>query len=170
MSPHQKSEHRDSHAGARDPGVTEDSFARKTGDQFADHAHTGQNHDVNRRMRIKPEHVLEQNWIAAEVRVEDSHAPDSFESDQTERDREHRRRKHHDQTGRVERPNEQRQPKPRQTRRAHLVRRDNEIYPGHDGGKTGHEHTGRHRDHVRVCVSRAVRRVKRPASIDASAN
>jgi hypothetical protein len=39
---------------------------------FADDAHAGQNHDVDRRMRVEPEHVLEQNGIAADGRVEDA--------------------------------------------------------------------------------------------------
>ena len=38
----------------------------------ADHAHGGQNHDVNGRVRIEPEQVLEQNGIAAKARVEDA--------------------------------------------------------------------------------------------------
>ena len=67
MSPDQKTEHRDRHAGTGDQAVTEDSFARETGDQFADHTHAGQNHDVNRRMRVEPEEMLEEKRIAAQV-------------------------------------------------------------------------------------------------------
>ena len=101
VSPHQKSKDRNRHAGTGDPCVTKDPFARKTGDQFANYTHAGQDHDVNSRMRIKPEHVLEQNWIASKFRVEDSHTPNSFERNQTERDGEHRRREYHDQAGRI---------------------------------------------------------------------
>ena len=65
MAPDQKTEHGDRHARERNERVTEDLLSRETGDQFADHAHAGQNHDVNGRMRVEPEEVLEQNRIAA---------------------------------------------------------------------------------------------------------
>ena len=135
MTPDQEAEHRDRHAGTSDEAVTEDLFARETGDHFADHAHARQNHDVNRRMRIEPEQVLEQNRVAAEFRIENADAPDAFQRHQRQRDREHRRGQHHDEARRIQRPDEQRQPKPGQARRAHLVDGDDEIQPGEDGEK-----------------------------------
>ena len=39
-----------------------------------DHAHRRQHHDVDRRVRVEPEQVLEQQRIAAERRVEDADA------------------------------------------------------------------------------------------------
>ena len=59
MAPDHKSENSDGHARRADPRIAVNSFARKTRDQFADHAHSRQNHDVNRRMRIEPEQMLE---------------------------------------------------------------------------------------------------------------
>ena len=75
MAPNQKSNDRDGHAGERDEIVAEDFFSRKAGDDFADHAHARQNHDVNRRMRIKPKQMLEQNRVAAEFGIENADAP-----------------------------------------------------------------------------------------------
>ena len=72
MAPDQKPENGNGHAGGADPGVAENPFTRKTGDQFTDHPHSRQNHDVNRRMRIKPEEMLKQNRIAAEFWIKDS--------------------------------------------------------------------------------------------------
>src|SRR5207245_4344219 len=43
-------------------------------DQLADHAHARQDHNVNRRVRIEPEKMLEQERIAAEGGVEDADA------------------------------------------------------------------------------------------------
>ena len=41
-------------------------------DDLADYTHRRQNHDVNRRVRIEPEQMLEQQRIAAELRIEDA--------------------------------------------------------------------------------------------------
>src|SRR5437899_996891 len=46
--------------------------------------------------------------------------------------------------------------------------RHHEIHAGYDGGEPGHKNAGCHRDHMRVCVGGAVRRVKRPASVYAA--
>jgi hypothetical protein len=35
-------------------------------DQLADHAHGRQHHDVDRGVRVEPEHVLEQHRVAAQ--------------------------------------------------------------------------------------------------------
>ena len=59
MPPHHKPEHRDGHAARGDVFMTKDSLSRKTRDQLADHAHSRQDHDVNRRMRVEPKKVLE---------------------------------------------------------------------------------------------------------------
>ena len=61
-----------------DESVSEDALAREAGDELADHAHAGQDHDVNGRMRIEPEHVLEQDRIAAERRIENADMQDAL--------------------------------------------------------------------------------------------
>src|SRR6266478_1703812 len=54
MTPHEKAQYRNRQAGKGDKAIAEDPFARKTSDQFAHHSHTGQNHDVDRWVRIEP--------------------------------------------------------------------------------------------------------------------
>ena len=59
-------------ARKRDEGIAEDAFAREAGDDLADHAHARQNHDVDGRVRVEPEQVLEQDRIAAVGRIENA--------------------------------------------------------------------------------------------------
>ena len=54
--------------------VAEDALAGEAGDDFADHAHAGQDHDVDGRVGVEPEQVLEQQRIAAEAGIEDADA------------------------------------------------------------------------------------------------
>ncbi len=51
----------------------------------------GQNHDVDRGVRIEPEQVLEQQRIAAAGGIEDAQVERTFEDHQQQRDRQHRR-------------------------------------------------------------------------------
>ena len=82
-------------------------FREKVRDQFADNAHSRQDHDVDRRMRIEPEHMLEQDRVAADRRIENSDMRDTFKRQQQDRDRDDRRAEDHHEAGRVMCPNEQ---------------------------------------------------------------
>src|SRR5207248_6995483 len=97
VAPNKKSENSDRHARRSDPDVAVDRFARKTGDQFTDHAHSRQNHDVDRRMRIEPEKMLEQNGIAAEFWIENSDAPETLYRDERKSDSQNWCGEDHDQ-------------------------------------------------------------------------
>ncbi len=55
-----------------DERVAEDVLARERLDDLADHAHRRQDHDVDRRVRVEPEQVLEEHRVAAERRIEDA--------------------------------------------------------------------------------------------------
>ncbi len=59
-------------ARERDELVAEDRLPREAGDDLADHAHARQDHDVDGRVRVEPEQVLEQDRVAAQGRVEDA--------------------------------------------------------------------------------------------------
>ena len=74
VAPDQKAEHGDGEARKADEGVAENPLAAKTGDDLAHHAHAGQNHDVHGRMRIKPEQMLKQDRIAAQLGIENADA------------------------------------------------------------------------------------------------
>ena len=66
VRPDEEAEHRDRQARERDERVAEDVLAREAGDDLADHAHRRQDHDVDRRVRVEPEQVLEEHRVAAE--------------------------------------------------------------------------------------------------------
>ena len=164
VAPDQEAEDRDRDARERDELVAEDALAREHRDQLADHAEARHDHDVDGRVRVEPEEVLEQHRVAAERRVEDADAEDALDDQQQQRDAEHRRRQHLDQRGRVERPEEQRQPEPGHARRAQLVDRDDEVQAGEDRAEAEDERADRGRDH-RGLGGGAVRRVERPAGV-----
>ena len=169
VAPHQEADDRDRQRRECDERVAEDVLARERLHDLADHAHRRQDHDVDRRVRVEPEQVLEQHRVAAKRRIEDPEVQRPFGSHHQHRDREDRRAQDHDQAGRIVRPHEQRQPEPGQPRCPHPVHRDDEVQPGQDRRESGDEDAQRRRHHVRICRRGAVRRVERPAGVDAAA-
>src|SRR5277367_1154016 len=95
-----------------DERVTKNRFAGERGNDFADHTHGRQNHDVHGRMGVKPEEVLEENRVAAESRVEEAEVQAALETDEEERDGDDRSAEDEDDAGGVLRPNEERQSEP----------------------------------------------------------
>ena len=106
------------------------------GDELADHAHRRQDHDVDGRVRVEPEEVLEEHRIAALRRIEDAEVEDPLGRDQQQRDRDDRRAQDLDDAGGVVRPAEQRQPEPGHPGRAHRVDRHDEVQPREDRART----------------------------------
>ena len=96
MTPHEKTKHRDRQTREGDKLVTKDVFARKVRDQLADYSHAGQNHDVNRRMRVKPKQVLEENRIATRRGIENADVGQALKRYQQNRDRNYRCPQNHD--------------------------------------------------------------------------
>ena len=84
-------------------------------------------------MRVKPEKMLEKNRVAAEPRIEDADAREPLQRHEHDRDGDHRRSENENDTRRIHRPDKKRKPEPRQSRRAHLVNRDNKVQARHDG-------------------------------------
>src|SRR5579872_3797545 len=72
VSPDQETENRDGHARKSHETVAEDALLGEDRDHLADHSHGRQHHDVDGRMRVKPEEVLEEDGIAAAGRVENA--------------------------------------------------------------------------------------------------
>src|ERR1700691_3736811 len=167
MRPDQESKDGDGHARHGDKLVAEHAFAREAGHQFADHSHRGQDHDVNGRMRVKPEQVLEQNRVPAKSGIEDAKMQETFGNHEHHGDGNHRSAKDHDHAGRIVRPDEQRQTVPGEAGRAHAVDGDDEIESSEDGRKTSDEDRESSFDHIAVAGS-AVGGIERPAGIDAS--
>ena len=58
--------------------VTENPLVTVYADQIADHAESRQDHDVNSRVAVKPEEVLERHWIPVEFRIKNPDVHDPF--------------------------------------------------------------------------------------------
>ena len=170
VSPDQKAQHRDGHAREGDDLVAEDALSREARNDLADHSHRRQNHDVNGRVRIEPEQMLEQQRVAAERRSKDADVEEALEGQKEDGDRQHRRAQHHDDAGGIHGPQEQRHAEPGHARGAHFVNRHDEIEAGENGGKAGDEDADRHGNDLRVRVRAAVGRVEGPAGVHAAVN
>ncbi len=157
---------RDRHRRPGHEVVAKQALAREARDHFAHHAHAGQDHDIDRRVRVEPEQVLEEQRIASHRGIENADAERALECHEREGDREHWRSEHEDDARGVDGPDEERQPEPCQPRRAHLVDGDDEIEPGRDRAKARDEDSRRHRNDVAIRIGRTVGRVERPAGID----
>ena len=143
-------------------------FREKAGDDLADRSHRRQDHDVDRRVRVEPEHVLEEHRVPAKHRVEDTEVEEALDGQCERRDGNHRRPEDLYEARRVDRPHEQRQPEPGQPRGPHPVDRHHEVQAGQDRREAGDEDAKPGRHHVGVRDAAAVGRVKGPPRIDAA--
>ena len=168
MAPHQEADHRDGQRREGDERVAEDVLAREGLHHLADHAHRRQDHDVDGRVRVEPEQVLEQHRVAAQRRVEDAEVQRAFRRHHQDRDGNDRGPEDHDQAGGVVRPDEQRQPEPGHPRGAHAMDGDDEVQAGQDRREAGDEDAQRGGHHVAVRGRGAVRGIERPAGVDAA--
>ena len=109
VGPDQEAEHGDGQRREGDEAVAEDPLAREGRDDLADDPHRRQDHDVDRRVRVEPEQVLEQHRVAAALRVEDPEAEHALDEQHHHGDGDDRRAEHLDEAGGVVRPHEQRQ-------------------------------------------------------------
>src|SRR5262245_24357465 len=107
MAPHEESNDGNSKARECHEGITENAFAGDTGYHLTNHAHSGKNHDVDSRMGVEPEQMLEQYRIATQIRIKNSQMQSAFKNHQKQCDGNHWRRQDLDQTRGIVRPNEQ---------------------------------------------------------------
>ena len=115
--------------------VAEDPPSREAGNDLRDHAHRREHHDVDRRMRVEPEQMLEQHRVAAVRGIEDRQSQPPLRDHKQQRNRQYGRRENHDDRRGIDRPHEQRQTKPGHARRTQHVSRGNEVDAGRDAGK-----------------------------------
>src|SRR5882724_1335553 len=127
MSPYKKAKHRNGQARESHEAVTKDVLARKVSNQLADYSHSGQNHDVDRRVRIEPEQMLKQYRIAADCRIKDSNSRHPLKRKQQHSDRDYGSTQNKDQGSRVYRPQKQRHAEPGHARSPHSVDGNDEI-------------------------------------------
>src|SRR5262249_28551868 len=150
MSPDQKAINGNRNTRKSHERVTENLFPREGGNQFADDAHRRQNHNVDSRMRVEPEKMLEKNRVATQIRIEDANAKHSFQAKQNNRHSDYRRTENLNQTGCIMRPYEKRQTKPFHSRRPHCMNGDNEVQSGQDGRKSANKNPNRHRNDIGI--------------------
>jgi len=72
VSPNQESENRNGEAGHSDHLYPKIRFRVDAATSSLIHSQAGKNHDIDGRMRVEPEKVLEQHGISAQVRIEDA--------------------------------------------------------------------------------------------------
>src|SRR5262245_11755757 len=101
MSPNQETKNSNGDTGECYKLVSENPFPRKAGNQFTDHAHTRQDHDVNGGMGIEPEEMLKEKRIPAQRRIKDADSKEPLNTDEQDRDRDYRRAEHHNDRGRI---------------------------------------------------------------------
>src|SRR6266576_790949 len=97
VSPNKETKDCDIQTRKRDKRITENILPRKVGDQLAYYAHAGQDHDVNRWVRIEPEKMLEQHRIPAVGGVENSKLRQPLKSQKENGDRHDWSAKDHNQ-------------------------------------------------------------------------
>src|SRR6266404_2500009 len=119
VGPDKEADYGNGDAGAGDKRIAKDGLAGEGGNDFADDAHGRQNHDVDGRMRVKPKQVLEENGVAAKLRIEEAEVKHALHASEQQSDGDHGRAEDEDDAGGVLRPNEERQAEPCHARRAH---------------------------------------------------
>ena len=108
MGPNEKADYGDGDTGAGDKRIAKDGLAREGWDDFADDAHGRQNHDVDGGMGVKPKQVLEENGVAAKLRIEEAEVKHALHASKQQSDGDHGRAQDEDDAGGVLRPDEER--------------------------------------------------------------
>src|SRR4029077_16595570 len=112
VRPDEESDHRDAKQGQRHRLVAKNALTRKAANDFADDAHAGQNHDVDGRVGVEPEQMLEQERVSAQQRIKNAQVEQTLENYQHKRDRHDGRTQHLNDAGGVMGPDEKRQAVP----------------------------------------------------------
>src|ERR1700730_779900 len=170
MAPDQEAQDGYGYAREADDLISENTLARKTGHDLADHAHGGENHDVHGGVGMEPKQVLEEQGIAAESGGEDAHLKHALEKQEKKGDRQDGSAQHENDAGGIHGPEEEGHAEPSHAGGAHFVDGDDEIQAGEDGGKSGDENAERGGDNLRIGVGAAVGSVERPAGVHAAVN
>src|SRR5215210_7186970 len=97
MAPDEKAIDGNSKTGESHELVAEYILARKGGNQFRDNTHRRKQHDVDGRVRVEPEKMLEENRVAAQSWIEDAHAKDTLQSYEQDGDGYHGSPQYHDE-------------------------------------------------------------------------
>lgn len=94
--PDEEAEDCDGNRGEGNGGVTEDALAAEAGDDLGDDSHRGQDHDVDRGVRIEPEEMLEEKRVASERGIEDANVNQPLQGNEDDGDGYDGRSENHD--------------------------------------------------------------------------
>ncbi len=92
MTPYNEGNECDPEGRSSNRLVTEDRFTGEHWNDIGDDTHRWKNHDVNRRVRVEPEEMLEQNRVTAEFRIENTDTDGSLKNEKKKGDRQNRSR------------------------------------------------------------------------------
>src|SRR5712675_1585459 len=168
VGPDKEADYGDGDTGAGDKRIAKDGLAREGGNDFADDAHGRQNHNVDGRMRVKPKQVLEENGVAAKLRIEEAEVKHALHAGQQQSDGNHGCAQDENDAGGVLRPDEERQAEPGHARRAHGVHGDDKVQTGENGREAVDENAEDGGSDGGIGIDAAEWRVKGPASIQAA--
>src|SRR5215475_9238769 len=101
VRPDDESDDGNADTGRGDEAITKNRLTHERWNDFRNHTHGRKNHDVHGWMRIKPEHMLEKDRIAAVSRVKKSQMKHPLESCEQERDGDDRGAQNENQAGGV---------------------------------------------------------------------
>src|ERR1019366_5272465 len=134
-------------------------------DKLADDGHTRQNHNVNSRMGVEPEEVLEQYRIATDLRIENTDVKDPLEHQENQRDPQDWGRKNLNDGGCVDTPHEQRHFEPTHPGSAQFMDGRDKVDACENRGEAENKY-GRDHEHNRAVRGGAIRRVESPSGVD----
>src|SRR5690554_385467 len=152
VTPDEEAEETERDRAHRNEHVAVDVAAAERCDELVHNRHTREDHDVDRRMRVEPEEVLEEDGIATERRVEDTDLKDLLDEEKEHGDGEDRRREDLNDRGGVKPPNEEREAIPAEPRRPHLMRGGDEVQTREDRAEPQDKHAHRHPEHAVVAA------------------
>src|SRR5882672_3981570 len=112
VGPNEEAYYGDGDTGAGDKGIAKDGLAREGGNDFADNTHGRQNHDVNGGMGVKPKQVLEENGVAAKLRIEEAEVKHALHAGEQQSDGDHGCAEDEDDARGILRPDKERQAEP----------------------------------------------------------
>ena len=171
VRPHAEREEGDRDARARDESVAEDRLPAEDRDDFGDHAHRREHHDVDLGVSEEPEEVLPEHRLAAAGRIEEVAAELAIHEEHDERSGERGVRAKDQDTGDEGHPNEQRHARDRHPWAAHEQDRHGEVDRTDDRARAVH---GESKDVVVDPAARregalGQRRVREPSGVGRTA-
>jgi len=113
-------------------------------------------------VRVEPEHMLEQNWVATNSGIKDTDMQCALNQYQTKRYSYNRCTQNDDDAGCVVRPYIQRKPRPGHARSTHLVNGRDKVDPRKDGGEPCKKRREDRKNDVSITIGTTIGRVERP--------